>query len=244
MKRLIILSSLFLASCGPSQYSFSVMESAGLSSEYSGGNQIFLSEGKNTNLGVMVQRNEKFTDTAQSVVSVTNVSGRKQNVSPSNFAILLNGQVRLPILSEATLRARVEKAQYWENFGNALSTAIDNANASQSGYQTTYGNVGGYTYSSQTYNSAAVSAQQAANNQKSAQRKAEIDAKAAANLTKYSKSVLKAETLAPNTSVTGLIFFDLPNNRRQGDQTFNYVLKAYIADDEHEFKLRERKLNN
>lgn len=168
---------------------------------------------------------------------------------------LVNGKAgALHVYNYGELVAQEKRRQAWAAFAVALAGAADSINAANAGYSHTYGTYSGSayasngvsahgygSYSSTTYNYAAAQAAQNDANANTSARFAQLAEQGQENLRALSSTVLKKQTVFPDTWYGGVVMVALPSVTSTLQQI---RLDIEVGGEHHEFIYNLEKVSN
>lgn len=168
-------------------------------------------------------------------VFVLNKTERGFDVGPEIITASLSDGTPVRILTYADLMKEEKHREFWQNFGQALTSPSGNETSTATYNGTVNGSIGGTPYQSSgaatlTYSDPAARAAALAENR---QRAADLALNQAASREGI-ESMLQLTTVDPGQVLGGLVAFDIPKNAR-GKQPVPVVFKVNVAGEIHTF---------
>jgi hypothetical protein len=183
------------------------------------GNKSVLSMKKN--IVIVTPLDEKFSSEQRGdfLIQVKNGSNQDfvfstDNISAKSTDPKSDGEIALKIFSYEDLVKEEQDRQAWATVAAAIQGVSDSMQASNAGYSNTYGTYNGTngygSYSSSTYNYAEAQTAQRQAEADSDARFARIEAEGQTNIRELSSTILKKETIFPDSWYGGIVKIKLP----------------------------------
>jgi hypothetical protein len=169
-------------------------------------------------------------------IAALNKGAAPLNLGYENVDVVDVSGIALHKLDKAELVRIAKRQAEWAEVAVALAGAAAAYGNSQSAYSTTYGNVGGTTFSARTYNPGLANALNDQNAEQTGRSLRDIDAGLGQVIANLNGSILETTTIAPGQSFGGEIIVDPPKALHGAKVAQPISVRVTLGGEVHAFK--------